>query len=208
MVRTRTAILALIAIAVFASAPAMAQDHSFKFFVTANWISPLAEEDVDFAGIEDAIQGSDEFGYEAGFEWRLNKILGIEGSYMLGSNNFELGSTDIGELDQQTITAALNIHIIPTTFFDLWVAPVASWYSFDDIDIDPSLGGGSVAIDSQWGYGAAVGFDIGLGKTFAITGGVRYIKLEVSGDSSSGIDDIGIDPLIARAGIAFRFGSR
>ena len=204
MVRTRTAILALIAIAVFASAPAMAQDHSFKFFVTANWISPLAEEDVDFAGIEDAIQGSDEFGYEAGFEWRLNKILGIEGSYMLGSNNFELGSTDIGELDQQTITAALNVHILPTTFFDLWIAPVASWYTFDDIDTP----GDTVEVGSEWGYGAAVGFDIGFGKTFAITGGVRYIKLDVTGDTSGGDIDVGIDPLIARAGIAFRFGSR
>ena len=205
MLKARTAILALAAVVVFASAPAVAQDHSFKVFATANWISPLADDDITFEGVEDSLEGSDEFGYEAGFEWRLNKIVGIEGSYMLGSNDFELGSTDIGELDQQTITAALNLHIIPTTFFDLWIAPVASWYTFDDID---APGGESVEVGSEWGYGAAVGFDIGFGKTFAITAGVRYIKLDVSGDSSGGNFDVGIDPLIARAGIAIRFGSR
>ncbi|HEV8199137.1 MAG TPA: outer membrane beta-barrel protein [Candidatus Polarisedimenticolia bacterium] len=203
MFKARSVILALAVVAVFASAPALAQDHSFRVFVTADWVSPNGEDDITVGSVTDAVQGSDDFGYEAGFEWRMNKLFGLEGSFLAGSNDFEFGNTDVGSLDQKAITAALNFHILPTTIFDLWIAPVASWYNFGDLD---DGAGGNINIDSQWGYGAQVGFDIGFGKTFAITGGVRYIKIDLQGDGSS--DSAAFDPIIARAGVAFRFGSR
>lgn len=199
MLRTRTAIPALALVAILAAAPAMAQDHSFRVFVTANWVSPNGDDDITIDSVTDAVQASDDWGFEGGFEWRASKILGIEGSYLVGSNDFEL--ENVGEdqtLDTQALTAALNFHIIPTKIFDLWIAPVASWYSFDGID--------DTDLDTSWGYGAQVGFDIGLGKTFAITGGVRYVKVDIAGDDLS--EDFGYDPIIARAGIAIRFGTR
>ena len=206
MLRTRTAIPALALVAILAAAPAMAQDHSFRVFVTANWVNPNVDE-IDTDTIDEEIEGSDDFGFEAGFEWRATKILGIEGSYLVGSNDFELSDVgdDLGTLDTQAITAALNFHIIPTQFFDLWIAPVASWYMFGDFELDDAFGGEDVELDKEWGYGAQVGFDIGLGKTFAITGGVRYVKVDLSGDN---VDSVAFDPLIARVGIALRFGSR
>jgi hypothetical protein len=201
MLRARTALLVLAAIAVFASAPALAQDNSFKIFLTVDWVSPLGNDDISFGSVQDAVQGSDDFGYEAGFEARLNKVIGIEGSFLAGSNDFELedNGTDLGSLDQRAITAALNFHIIPTKHFDLWLAPVASWYSFGELDNIPD----GDSINDEWGYGAQVGFDIGFTKTFAITGGVRYVKLDISTDSNT----VAFDPVIARAGLAFRFGT-
>jgi hypothetical protein len=195
------------AIVVLAASPVMAQEDVFRVFVTANWIAPLASDDVTFGSVSDSIQAANALGYEGGFEWRMNKLVGLEGSYLVGSNDIDFGSTSIGSLDSSAITAAINFHIVPTKYFDLWIAPVASWYSFDDFELDSSVGGGSVTIDSQWGYGAAVGIDFGFGKHFAITGGVRYIKLAVSGDSPN-VDSVDINPLITRAGIAFRFGTR
>lgn len=207
MRRTMPFILALAAVAVFASAPAVAQDHSFRVFVTANWVSPNEDDEITIDSVTEAVQSSDDFGYEAGFEWRLNKIIGIEGSYMMGSNDFELSdlNTDLGSLDQNAVTAALNFHILPTKFFDLWVAPCASWYNYD-FSLDDSVGSDDPSLDSQWGYGAQVGFDIGLGKLIAITGGVRYIKVDIAGDDLD--ENVSFDPIIARAGIAFRFGTR
>jgi outer membrane protein W len=206
--RSIVLVLALAAVAVFASAPAMAQEHKFRVFVTADWVSPNGSDDITVGSVTDAVQGSDDFGYEAGFEWRMNKIVGLEGSYLIGSNTFELKdlNTDLGTLDQQAVTAALNFHILPTKFFDLWIAPVASWYNYDDFEIDSSLGGGEASLDSQWGYGAQVGLDIGLGKLIAITGGVRYIKIDVKSDDLN--DSVAFDPIIARVGLAFRFGTR
>lgn len=201
MFRARTAVLALAAIAIFASAEAQAQDHSSRIFVTATWVSPLGDDEITFNSVQDAVQGSDDFGFEAGFEGRFNKVFGLEGSLLVGSNEFEFGDTSLGDLDQRAITAALNFHIIPTKFFDLWLAPVVSWYSFGDLEDINSTN--DIEVNDDWGYGAQVGFDIGFGKTFAITGGVRYVKLDVGGDD---IDSVAFDPVIARLGVAFRFG--
>ena len=207
MFKARSVILALAMVAVFASAPALAQDHSFRVFVTANWVSPNADDDITIDSVKQAIDTSNDFGYEAGFEWRMNKIVGLEGSYMMGSNDFELSdlNTDLGTLDQKAVTAALNFHILPTKFFDLWVAPCASWYNYD-FNLDSSVGSSDPSLDSQWGYGAQVGVDIGLGKLIAITGGVRYIKVDINGSDLD--NSAAFDPIIARAGIAFRFGTR
>ena len=205
MRRLNHIILGMAAIALLAAAPVMAQDNGFKVFATANWIAPLSESDVTFGSVKDSVSAANALGYEAGFEWRLHKIVGLEGSYLVGSNDVDFGSTNIGSLDSNAITAALNFHIVPTKHFDLWVAPVASWYHFKDFELDSSLGGGSTSINDEWGYGAAVGLDIGFNKTFAITAGVRYVKLNVSSDSSGGVDNVDINPLISRVGVAFRF---
>ena len=199
MRRVMHVVLALAAVAVFASAPAMAQDHSFRVFVTANWVSPNGDDDITIDSVTDAVQASDDWGFEGGFEWRTSKVIGIEGSYLVGSNDFEL--ENVGEdqtLDTQALTAALNFHIIPNKFFDLWIAPIASWYSFDGID--------NTDLDTSWGYGAQVGFDIGFGDLFALTGGVRYVKVDIGGEDLN--QDFGYDPIIARVGVAFRFGKR
>jgi len=195
---------ALVALA--AAAPAYAQEDVFKVFVTYDWISPLGDDDVTVGSVTDAVKGSDGAGYEAGFEWRLHKVVGIEGSYFKGSNDFDFGSTSVGSLDQRAITAALNFHIIPTKHFDLWIGPVVSWYKFDDFEVSP---GTSLSLDNRWGYGAALGIDIGITKGFAFTAGVRYTKVSLtSSDNVVTFEDVAFDPVIARAGVAFRFGHR
>jgi outer membrane protein W len=208
MHRLKQIVLGMAVIALLAASPVMAQENTFKVFATANWISPLSESDVTFGSVQDSVSAANALGYEAGFEWRLHKIVGLEGSYLVASNDFDFGNTNIGSLDSNAITAALNFHILPTKHFDLWVAPVASWYHFKDFELDSSVGGGTTSINDEWGYGAAVGFDIGFGKMFAITAGLRYVKLAVSSDSSGGVDNVDINPLISRVGIAFRFGTR
>ena len=207
MFRARTVIPALAVVAIFASAEAQAQEHKHRAFITANWVSPLTDEDIDFEAVQDAVQGSDDFGFEAGYEFRFNKLVGLEGSYLIGSNEFELEEvdTELGTVDQQAVTAALNFHILPTKVFDLWIAPVASWYTFGDFDFDDAIDSEDVELDSDWGYGAQVGFDIGLGKTVAITGGVRYVKVDIAGED---LDGVGFDPVIARLGLAFRWGTQ
>jgi hypothetical protein len=200
MFRARTVIPVLAAVAIFASAPALAQDHTGRVFITVDWVSPLGDDEITFGSVQDAVQGSDDFGYELGYEGRLNKIIGLEGSFLAGSNDFELDNngTELGSLDQRALTAALNFHIIPTKHFDLWLAPIASWYSFGELENIPD----GDDLNDEWGYGAQVGFDIGFNRTFAITGGVRYVKLDIS----TGADTVAFDPVIARLGLAFRFG--
>jgi outer membrane protein with beta-barrel domain len=200
MLRARTALFALAAVVILASIPALAQDNTGRLFIDGTWVSPNGSDEITFGSVKDAVQGSDSYGFEAGYEGRFNKVFGLEGSFLVGSNDFEFGDTAIGSLDQRAITAALNFHIIPTKFFDLWLAPIASWYSFGKLD---DVNGQNVDINDEWGYGAQLGFDIGFGRVFAIDGGVRYVKLDIS----SGNQTAAFDPVIARLGVAFRFGS-
>jgi len=202
MLRARTALFAVAAVAVFASAPALAQDHpTGRLFITVDYVAPNGDEDITINSVTDAVQGRDDFGYEIGYEGRFNRVFGLEGSFLAGSNDFELDNNggDLGSLDQRALTLALNFHIIPAKYFDLWLAPVASWYSFGDLE---DINGNNIDINDEWGYGAQLGFDIGIGKVFAIEGGVRYVKL----DLSTGNQNVAFDPVIARVGVAFRFG--
>src|SRR5204863_7972804 len=103
MLRARTVILAVAAVAIFASVPAMAQDNTGKIFLTVDWVSPLGDDNITVGSVTDAVKGSDDFGYEIGLEGRVNKVLGIEGSFLAGSHDFELDNngTDLGSLDQR-----------------------------------------------------------------------------------------------------------
>ncbi|HEV8199138.1 MAG TPA: porin family protein [Candidatus Polarisedimenticolia bacterium] len=208
MSKARTAFLFLAAMAFLATAPALAQDHKHRAFITADWVSPLATNDIDFETVQDAVQGTDDFGFEAGYEYRFSHLVGLEGSYMIGSNDFDLQDADtrLGTLDQQAVTAALNFHVLDSKRFDLWFAPLVSWYSFGDFDIDDAIDSEDVSLNTEWGYGVGVGWEAGLGskQTVAITTGIRYVKVEVEGEDISGID---FDPIIARVGLAFRWGT-
>jgi len=204
MMRYRALFPVLAIVALCVVSPAAAQDHTFKVFVAADWISPLSEEDVTIGSVTDSIQASDELGYEGGFEWRLHKIVGLEGSYLVAEHDIEFQDATVATVDQKSLTAALNFHILPTKFFDLWVAPVASWVDWGDVEPESGSPAPSEEVDSEVAFGAAVGFDIGLGKTFAITAGVRWLSSDIKTDTET----VAVDPLIARAGIALRFGTR
>lgn len=209
MSKARTAFVFVAAVAFLATAPAMAGDHKHRAFITADWISPLATDDLDFETVQDAVQGTDDFGFEAGYEYRFTDLVGLEGSYLIGSNDFELqdADTELGSVDQQAITAALNFYFVHGKRFDFWGAPLVSWYSFGDFDIDDAIDNEDVELNTEWGYGAGLGFEAGLGdkQTVAITTGIRYVKVELAGEDFSGVN---IDPIIARVGLAFRWGTR
>ena len=184
--------------------PAAAQDNAFKIFLALDWISPLGEEDVTFGSVEDSLEAASDLGWEAGFEWRLNKVVGLEGSYMVAEQDIDFGNDPAASVKSGWINAALNFHIIPAEHFDLWVAPVASWVNWDDIEFDPALGQPTAEAESDVAFGAALGFDIGIGDVFAITAGLKWLSLDLQTNGNN----IPVDPLIARAGVAFRFGKR
>ena len=69
--------------------------------------------------------------------------------------------------------------------------------------VSPLLGSsGTFKTDDEFAYGASLGLEIGLGDTFAIMGGLRWLKADIEPD---GIEKIGIDPLFSRLGVALRF---
>lgn len=179
--------------------PAFAADSRFKVYGAAAWVAPMDESEFSIGTIDDTLEASDAFGYDIGFEWKFTDRLGLDVDYMIATQDIEFGGDKIGEVDFKPLTAALNIHLFDSQIFDLYVAPVASWVDWGDIE---GTGGNSDATtDTEFTWGAQIGLDIGLGERVAIVTGLRYLNLSVNAEG----EDLGIDPLIARAGIGIRF---
>lgn len=193
-------VLAALAIA----SPAMAQDTHFKAFGGLAYVSPLSQSDVTIGSITDSVQASNETGYEFGFEFRFGKWIGLEASYVNSTHDVEFNGTTIGEADLTPYNLALNFHLLHSKYFDFYVAPVASFVNWGDLQL---TGGGSESIDSEVAYGAQVGVDISFHKNFAVYGGVRWLSLDATPDDPANPDDdsYAVDPLISRVGMAFRW---
>jgi len=197
----------LVVIAMFASAaPAQAQEVKFKIFGAAAYVSPLSNDNVTIGSVEDSIEASNQAGWDFGFEWRMSPMFGLEVDYMDADQDIDFGGHKIADTKLQPLSATLNFHLVHTKVVDFYLGPTFSYVNWGDInfnqegqDLSGELG---VPADKESAWGASVGIDIGLGKSFAIVGGVRYIKLDLTPKDSEGI---AIDPLISRLGVALRF---
>ena len=194
----------VVAAAALASQPSWALDTNFKVFGGLSYISPLGDEDVDFGAVSDSVEASNQLGWTVGFEWKFIKRIGIEVDAVNAKHDIEFDGDKIAEIGFTPVSASLNFHVINTKIVDLYIAPTATYVIWGDLDFESGL---SVSLDDEnadndFAYGASVGLDIGLGEHFAIFGGVRWLNLDIAGDN---IDDISVDPLLSRLGVAFRF---
>jgi outer membrane protein W len=187
-------------------APSQAQEAKSKVFGGAAYVSPLSDESVTFGDVTDSIDAASQTGWDVGFEWRMTKRLGLEVDYLNATHDIEFGGTTIGEADLQPLSATLNFHLIRTRLIDLYLGPTFSYVNWGDVNLNEAGQDATDALGiptkSETAYGASVGIDIGLGKTLAIVGGVRYLKLDLTPEDGDGV---GVDPLITRVGVAIRF---
>lgn len=197
----------LAALAALASAsPAQAQDSKFKIFGAAAYVSPLSSDDVTFGSVTDSLEASNQTGYDFGFEWRMSPLFGLEVDYVDAKQDVDFGGTTIGEANLQPLSATLNFHLIHGKVVDFYLGPTFSYVNWGDIDFNADgetlTGDSGVPTDKESAYGASVGIDIGIGTHFAIIGGVRYLKLDLTPENGEGL---AVDPLISRVGVAIRF---
>lgn len=189
MKRATLCLVLSLGIAVFGAGTSWAEkDYDWKILAAAVWVSPLSDEEVS----GETIELSDEVGYELGLEWRATGLLGFEIDYLDVSQDVEESGTVVGEVDMNPISLSANFHLIQGKTIDLWIAPTASYILWD---------ADSEKVDDEFTYGASAGLDIGLGKSFAITGGLRWLDAAAEGEGG----EVGVDPLFLRAGVALRF---
>lgn len=193
-------------VAVAASSQAIAQENYIKLYGGAAYVAPLSESDITFESVSDAVQAQQQVGWNFGFEGRFNDWFGLEIDYVNATQDVDFGGMDIGSTDFSPLTATLNIHVVHTTLVDFYLGPSYSYVSWGDIELNQEGQGlfstTGLGTDSQNAWGVSLGLDIGLGKHFAFTGGLRYIDtdLELANGPS-----IAVNPLVGRLGIALRF---
>jgi outer membrane protein W len=192
--------LVLAVVAAVAAAPAQAQGNKFKVYVAAVNVSPLGSDDREIDEIVDSVEASTEMGWDIGFEWRFGKWAGLEFDYMQADHDVEFGGTRIATTGMAPLSASLNFHVIHSKYLDFYVGPTVSYVSWDDIeDVETNE---KTSTDSEFAFGAQVGLDISVAKSFAIVTGLRYTKLDITPE---GADGVSVDPLYVKAGVAFRW---
>jgi outer membrane protein W len=187
------AIVALIAVS-----PASAQSNKFKVYLAYNYVSPNGSESVSEDGVTETLEAADEAGYSLGFEWRLGKWAGLEFDYLRSDHDIDLGGVTVAETTMNPLSASFNFHLIHSKVLDFYFGPTVSYVNWDDVQ---TTDGETLSTDSEFGYGAQVGLDISLIKSVAIVTGLRYTKLGISADG----EDVDVDPLFAKVGVAFRW---
>lgn len=196
----RNWILMSVAIAAsLAFAPAAAQGNDLKIYAAVNYVSPTGSDDLTIDNIVDRVEASEETGWSIGAEGRLGKWLGLELDYLRVDQDIQFGGVKIAKTSMSPLTFSVNFHLVHTKIIDFYFGPSVSYVFWDDVT--DSETGEKFDTDAEWGYGAQVGLDISLFKSVAIVTGLRYERLDLSVDQ----DELSINPLYAKVGIAFRF---
>lgn len=194
-----TCVLAISSMA-FAPSGAQAQadkgDYDWKLFIGGAYVSPLG--DGDDSNLGNSIEAASDLGYELGIEWKGTDRFGFEISYLDENMDIETGSGPIGDISMRPWNFTLNIHVIDKNAFNWYVGPTVSYIDWSDLEL---TNGTKVDVDSETRYGISTGFVVGLGETFAIQFGLRYMDASID----TGASEISVDPLFTSVAIAFRF---
>ena len=196
----RWSALAVAAAALVLTKTASAQEdgYDFKLFGGAAYVAPLS--DSSLTGVANTVEASTEYGWEIGGEWKPSARFGLELAYMDAKHDVEADGAVIGDISLRPLTFTANFHVVNRDSFNWYVGPTLSYVDWSEISL---RGGGSLDVDSETTYGVSTGVDIGFGETFALQLGLRWLDSSV--ESPVLPNDVSVDPLFTRVGVAFRF---
>jgi outer membrane protein W len=207
MLKPRFCILAaFLIVAGLAYGSAFAQDTHVKIYGGAAYVAPMSDSSITLGSVTDTVKAEQQVGWNFGFEGRLGKLIGLELDYINATQDIDYGGTVIGSTDFSPLTFTVNFHIVPTKLIDFYLGPSYAYVNWGDIKLNQAgqtfFSTTGLATESAGAWGAGLGLDIGLGKHFAFTGGLRYldVPLKVEGGGSAAVN-----PLVGRLGVAVRF---
>jgi hypothetical protein len=171
----------------------------FKFFLGPVYVAPLEEDNITFGAVTDSLAAEDNYGWNAGFEGRINKLLGIELDYSNTNQDLEFGGSRIGDTNFSPVALTLNFHVVSGEKWDFYLGPTYAYINWSDIDLDD---GSQVSTNTGHGWGATVGLDWYPWEHFGFYSGLRYLDANLDFDNGPSTSQ---NPLIARIGVAARF---
>jgi len=198
--RTRflTALLAVAAL-LPGSMLAAADVPAFKLFGGAVWTAPLDDSRARLAGDVRVVELGDDVGWEAGFEWRISRLLGLEASVARTGHDVDFGGSRLGRVELEPIFVSVNFHLRRGERADWWVAPTLVLFEWRDAGFSRGV---EIDEDREEGFGATFGFDWRLDERWGATAAVRYIDAQLR---FGGGGEVAVDPLSVRAGFALSF---
>ena len=203
----RSLVFVLAAALGLVASPALAQGTHVKIYGGAAYVAPLSEDDITVGSVTDSVKAEQQVGWNLGAEVRIGKLIGLELDYINATQDVKVGGTTFGSTTFSPFTGTVNFHLLHSTIVDLYLGPSYSYVNWGNLELNQQgqafFGRSGLGTDSESAWGAALGLDVGLGKHFAITGGLRYLDLKLQ--ASSGGQSVAVNPLIGRLGVAVRF---
>lgn len=215
--KTQRLVLALLAVLV--SLPTLAANRFFDLDVNAVWVDPNSSGtfnnssstnpvNVDFKGdLGYGAAANVFFGNNLSLELAASKVRPKTNLSQAGFNDFN------GRMSMVPITAVLQWHFAPNGFIDPYIGGGAAYILFNDIkgaNGPNDIGINRIKFKDDAGFAANAGLSIKFGSNLDIHGDVKYVPLKssatavfVTGPNSE--SRIKINPVIASAGVGFRF---
>ena len=194
-IRCATLLLALIALP---SAAHAGKTYGLQLWAATTYIAPLSETNQNIGGVTAAVKASNEMGYAFGGEFRSG-LIGLAFDYLHARQDLEHANAGLlGSAEFNPISATLKLHL-PTPVLELSAGPTVAYVNWGDLDL---RNGTKQKLDAKLGYGFSVGADLPLGRSFAITSGMRWLKVDAKPESGP---EVAVDPLITHVGVAVRF---
>lgn len=190
--------LVCLGVLVPAAHAAASNKWGFKMFAASTYVTPLAETDRNVNGITAAVKASDELGYLLGVEFRSG-TLGFAFDYQDAKHELSHATAGLlGTAELQPISASLLLHL-PLPLAEISAGPTVSYVNWGELDL---AGGGTEKLDAKVGVGVSLNGDFPLSSKLAVTGGMRWLKLEAK---PANLDAVDVNPLITHVGLALRF---
>lgn len=190
----------LVALTLFLATPVAAESRlGLKLFGGAVWVTPVDDSRVRLAGDVGTVELGDDIGWEAGLEWRITRLLGVEASLARTSHEVDFGASRLGRVELEPIYLSLNFHLVGDETVDWWVAPTLAFFEWRDAGFARG-----VAADEgrDEGFGCTFGVDYRLDDRWSLTAAARYVDMQVR---FRGGGEAAVDPLSVRAGVGLTF---
>ena len=207
MTQTRIWITTLcFAVAGIAGPSVLAQDTHFKIYGGPAYVAPMSDSDVTIETLRDTMKTEKHVGWNLGIEGRFTPWIGLEIDYVRATQDVKFAGSTIGDTTFSPLTATFDIHVVHTKVVDFYLGPSYSYVNWGAIHLNSTGPGPFVSselgTDSTHGWGASLGLDIGIGKHFAIQGGLKYLDVDLTLNNGQ---NASVRPLVGRLGVAGRF---
>lgn len=188
------------ATALMLAAPQAARaDARVKLFAGAVWVAPLDDSRARLGNEVRVVELADDIGWEAGVEWRMTSLLGLEAAVARTTHDVAFGPARLGTVELEPIYISVNFHLIRTERTDWWIAPTLALFEWRNAGFSQGV---EIDEDRDEAFGATFGFDYELDERWTATAALRYVDMQLR---FGGGGEVAVDPLSVRAGVGIRF---
>jgi outer membrane protein W len=190
----------LLILLALAAAPLTAQSQlGLKLFGGAVWTTPMDDSRARLGGEVRSVELGDDIGWEAGLEWRITPLLGLEASMARTTHEVDFGGVRLGSVDLEPIFVSLNFHIVDRGRSDWWIAPTIALFEWRDAGFSRGV---EIDEDRDEAFGGTFGVDYRFDERWSLTAAVRYVDVQLR---FGGGGEVAVDPLSVRVGAGFTF---